>query len=218
MNATVAKFAPTAVILAASGACAWPHLGGSEPDTPPPAAAPGRAGGPEISLALLRPARVPRPDRDPFQDPEVVRNEARARLALLLKRLVRPRAAPGRAVGVAGAAGAVAGSKPAAAKAAEIDPREGLVLSATSAHERRGAAVINGRVYLTGDPVPCARSVEPCVLAAVRVDQVVLRHRGSSYPLGYPALAAASGRRSAPGADRAPARRPLTRKSGPPKK
>jgi len=215
MNATVAKFAPTAVVLAAAGSCAWPYLGGPEPEPEPqapPSASSGRAAGPEIPPALLKPARPPRPDRDPFQDPEVLRNEARERIALLLKRLVRP-AHP------AGSPAGAVGQRPAAPGAPRIDPREGLVLSATSAHDRRGAAVINGRVYLTGDPVPCARTREPSVLASVRPDRVILRHRGQSYPLDYPALSAAApaGRRPAPPA-RPPARGAGARKSPPARK
>jgi hypothetical protein len=45
---------------------------------------------------------------------------------------------------------------------------------------------------------------------------VILRHRGVSYPLGYPALAAATGR-GAHAANRAPARRAKPRKSNPPR-
>jgi hypothetical protein len=229
MNGSFVKLAPTVVILAAASACAWPYVGEAGPVAGATAAA---KAGSEVPLALLTTAPPPRPERDPFQDRELLRAQARAKLAELLKGLVKPRGAPKK-----GAPGQVAkaGAKPAGAKRAEVDPRDGLVLRATSVHGTRGVAVINGHTYATGDLVRDARPPEPCVLAEVRPDSAILLFQGERFPLGYPiptgrpsrsgnavtatqgGLASALGAKPPTGPARKLARKPAARKRNPPK-
>ncbi|MEI4883969.1 hypothetical protein, partial [Klebsiella pneumoniae] len=63
MAIPVLKAAPTAIVLVAAGACAWPYVGSSTDE----AAAPRQAPPPEIAAALLEPAVGTAFDRDPFQ-------------------------------------------------------------------------------------------------------------------------------------------------------
>ena len=219
MNPSVLKFGPNALILAAAGACAWPYTG--EPPLVPPVAASRVKADPEIPAELLMPPRMSRPPRDPFQDPEVLRNEARARISALLKGLIKPKPDP--------KSGPRTDATAAGAVFVRVDPRDGMVLSATSAHGRRGVAVINGKTYLAGDLVPCTGATDPCVLAEVRPNQAILRHRGKTYPLDYPIhpacaprdLAATADRDSASGRApevvRSPSRRAPVRRRNPPK-
>lgn len=178
------KVAPTAAILAAAGACAWPYVGTST-TTPPPAAA--NKAIPEISRALLKPTPPPKPERDPFLDPEVLRAEARERVVQSIKAFMASRFS---AIPNGKVAATKKRVKPGAAKAhVEKDPRDGLVLNATSAQAGHGVAVINGRAYVTGERVWEAMTVEPCILTEVHHRHAVLLHRGKSLTLGYTSLA-----------------------------
>ncbi len=188
MNANVLKFAPTAVILVAAMVCAWPYLGVSTPETPTTAE---KVALPEIAPTLLTLSKLPRPLRDPFLDLEIYRIEARKQITQALKELIKPIADPKKTRTVVKNGGTTTGTKLAGAKAIardapEIDPREGLVLRATSAHSQRGSAVINGHVYMIGDQIESARTIEPCVLAEVRPNQAVIKYRTKTYLLDYP--------------------------------
>lgn len=184
MNAVAVRLAPTAVALAAGVYVVWPYLGPSEAV---PAAAQTSTAAAELPEALLRPKLSPPPARDPFEDPQVVEEKARAavrkRLVDLVKRLETARKAAARPRGPAGRAGA--------------DPLDGLVLNATYAREGRGAAVINGRVYQTGQNVRPESVGDPCVLTRVGVHSVSIQCRGQERVLGY-VMAAPAARQARP--------------------
>lgn len=191
MSVPVLKLAPTAVILVASGACAWPYLGSFPPHPAAPAGATAAAASPEIPAALLRPAPAPRPERDPFQDQEQLRAEVRAALGKKLRALIDDKF--GGPKGGNRGPGRVAGRAVPAPAPREVDPREGLVLNATSVHGARGVAVVNGRPHRPGDTVGPARGGEPCVLEEVRAREVVLLHKGRRLTLGFRAAAGPAG-------------------------
>lgn len=188
MNALAAKLAPTAVVLAAGVYVAWPYVGPGGGLPAPPAAAADAA---ELAESLLRPVLAPPSTRDPFEDPEEtqsqVRDAIRKRLTDLVKRLEQARKAPrGPGAGPQGRGAA--------------DPLAGLVLNATYTREGRGAAVINGKVYRTGENVRPGSTLDACVLTSVGLQSVVLKYHGQDHVLKY-GLAAPGSRASA----RAPA-------------
>lgn len=181
MSVSVVKVAPTAVILAVSGACAWPYL---DLSTPPPLVPSKSAAVKEIPATLLKPTPSSKPVRDPFLDPEVLQTEAREKIRQTLRSLTTLRKA------VKTPATSTASKPPAnppARKVAEVDPRTGLVLNATSVHAQGGVAMINGRPYATGDWLRPPEVVAPCLLAEVRAREVVLLYKGRRLSLGYPA-------------------------------
>jgi hypothetical protein len=193
MKLPLMKLAPSAIILLASGACAWPYLGSMHPQ-PQRATADAPK---EIPSAILKPVLPPRPERDPFQDPELLRAEARVRLARAVQSFLSKHvvAKPtDRAIKEKAQAKAIAKAnektKAAAGSQAELDPRRGLILNATSVHETGGVAVINGRSYKRGEQLLLSRTGDPCVLQEVRTREVVLRHHGRSLTLGFPTVGA----------------------------
>lgn len=187
MNPIVIKLAPSAVVLLAGGYMTWPYVDSGSGAPPPTAAAPAV----RLPPTLLRPTLAPSPPRDPFEDAETMRLDARAAvrksLAAFTKSLAagrqkalaaatpkKPAPRPGQALKSPGAAGAAA------------DPLDGLVLNATYSGSGRGTAVINGRVYRTGQAVVAGGDPDGATtLGEVRLHSVVLRHQGHDYELKY---------------------------------
>ncbi len=138
-------------------------------------------------MDLLKPVLSPRPLRDPFADPEVFRAEARAKVNAMLKSWINSVRLPEKiASATRSEAKAAKGASAAAAAAAAADPRDGLILSATSRHAGKGGAIINGHAYLIGDLVRDARTAEPCFLAEVLSHRVSLECGGKRFLLDYP--------------------------------
>ncbi len=93
MNGSAAKNAPTVIVLVAAALCAWPYIGQPSTSTPTPAATKAAAATKAVKVAelpasLLNPPLVPRPSRDPYQDPEAHRVEARLKITSALSTLV----------------------------------------------------------------------------------------------------------------------------------
>ena len=189
MNALVIKLAPTALMLGVGGYLVRPYLGATAAPAVKAAAA---ANTSEIPDSLLQPTLAPSPLRHPFQDPiqdqARIRAEIRQRIGDLTKRIEAARKETKRtaATGRGGRSGGT-------------NVLSGLVLKATYTRDGKGAALINGRVFQTGENVRPEDHDEPCVLTEVRLQSVVLRHRGEDLVLKY-TLAAPGARAGAPGA------------------
>jgi hypothetical protein len=189
MNAdSVVKMVPTALVVGVVCYCAWPYIfGESEEQTikRPPVA--------EISTALLSPTVSPMPSRNPFQDAETARLAAKHKKAAAVLKTAGGKSAPGAksAAGkkkTAGASSSPAGNatktKP---QAAPSEMLRNFAVQATSVHDNQPLAVINGRVYQTGDslrwsgPTPGPR----CVVSHILRDKVLLQCAGKTYELKY---------------------------------
>jgi len=204
--ASAINVAPTAVILVASATCVWPYLMGEETTPPPVAPAVAKAGEKgkavsEITTDLLNPVLPPRPVRNPFIDREALRTEAHNRIAKMLKTFEEARA---KATRLEHAKHLAKTSKNFANKGNGLEAGKGvgmgegkpgvlensigeLVLGGTSVGTARGAAVINGKTYVTGDPIATADSSEKesVVLAEVHRGHVVLHYKGEKHELKY---------------------------------
>jgi hypothetical protein len=205
MNTLLVKVVPTAVVLAVGGYVVWPYLGpgGGGEAAPGPAVAaakPAKANAYEIPPELLRPAPVPPPARDPFDDPEerraLVREAVRQRLKDVVKQLEGRRRTRPSVPGQGGRGGAVDG------------PLSGLTLNATYIQGGRAAAVINGRVYRPGQHVADGGDPDALVLAEVRLHSIVLRQHGRDLELKYGGRPAAAGQARPAAGPPARARKP----------
>jgi hypothetical protein len=189
MQLSAIKIVPTAVILVASASATWPYveLEGASAQAPSSLKAAASAkSGPEIAAALLHPTIAPRPLRDPFIDADALQAEAKIKLGKLMKGLLdehRKRAKEQTLSKHPAVRGAVKGAN--AATESEADPAAGLVLNGTVASGSRGIAMINGKSYMTGEPVSEPGTVDPVILEEVLRDQIVLRHKGRKFPLTY---------------------------------
>ena len=179
MNPLVVKVVPTVLALAAGVYVVWPYLG---PGGGVPAAAKAAPAPPELADALLRPKLSAPPSRNPFVDPEdkraQARQEIRTWIAGLLNRVTTTRK---QAEKVAGGPHGGKGGR------GDLDPLDGLALNATYAREgaKAGAALINGRLFETGQNVRPDEPADPFELVEVRLHSVVLRHRGQNLELKY---------------------------------
>jgi hypothetical protein len=151
MNALAVKMVPTAVALAAGIYVVWPYIA---PGGGLPAAPAATAETTDLAEPLLRPKLPAPPLRDPFEDPEekqlLVREKIRKRVSDLVKRVELARKEAAKVAGERGAKGKTQGG-----------PLAGLALNATYNREEKGAAVINGRVFQTGENVRPEDPVEP---------------------------------------------------------
>ena len=185
------KVAPTLVILAVATFSLWPYLPTSE--TPPPAQA---AAAKELGASLLAP-EVGKPHaRNPFRDPEVVRQALAAKVVESVKSWSAQRKAAARTAklktSVAQKA-ADAGKKQAqkttghAPDPAVSDVRNLLTLNATYVQGSGGVALINDHLYEQGEAIKGIPSDKgPCLLSEVHHDEVVLNCKGSPLVLKYP--------------------------------
>jgi hypothetical protein len=191
MNPMVVKVVPTVLVLAAGAYVVWPYLG-SGGETPAAAAAAPEAA--ELADSLLRPKPSAPPARNPFEDPEDrharALKEVKSRMAELVKRVetARKQAALAASKSVTGLRGGKAGQ-------GGLDALAGLALNATYTREGKGAAVINGRVFQTGENVRPDRPDDACVLKQVSIHSVVLSQGGQDLVLKY-GMAAPAGRTS----------------------
>lgn len=165
MSRPISKLAPAAVVLVVAAWCCWPYLEGpkavtgveQQPDLP------------RITRSQLSPEVQPASERDPF----------------------RPVAAE-KADSPQGEESPPSSPLPVQEKAAEqqkdiTEILSGLVLGATYVQGDRRVALINGRVYQEGERLAIATPLaEPCVVAGISADRVLLLHRGRTVELIYP--------------------------------
>jgi hypothetical protein len=175
MSATLSKMAPTAIVFTLVVWCCWPYLEGPRQETEGQ-----QADLPRIGSSLLSPTVEPAPDRNPFQplhanqpDPPVSE-----------KPVARPPEQP-----------------PAPAKQDSTDIFQGLVLRAIYIQGDRRVALINDRVYAQGESLVISadsqghgtrpadgRVTDPCVVANISADKVLLLCRGRTVELKYAGL------------------------------
>jgi hypothetical protein len=186
MNATVIKFAPTAVALAVAGYVVWPYadLLGTAQGPPETAVAPKdkdpkAKGGFEVPRAMLGPELVPPPVRDPFDDPEERRGQARATINAWLKDLKKS------LDGSRNVRSGRPGPRRQGKGTAPDDPLDSLTLNATYIQEGKAAALINGRLCRPGQPIEAGGEPRAFVLREVRLHSVVLRNSGCDLELTY---------------------------------
>jgi hypothetical protein len=207
---SVVKMVPTALVVGVVCYCTWPYVFGESEEQ-----ATKRPPTTEISAALLSPTVSPMPSRNPFQDAETARRAATHKKASAVLKTAGGKSAPGRksAAGkkiIAGAGSSAAGNanktKPLAAPSEML---RSFAVEATSIHDNQPLAVINGRVYQTGDslrwsgPTPGPR----CVVSQILRDKVLLQCAGKTYELKYSDTArspssAAKGKSSGPPAEK----------------
>jgi hypothetical protein len=165
MSGTLGKMAPTAIVLVLAAWCCWPYLEG-----------PRSAGGvqqgdelPRITASLLSPDVKPAPERDPFQPFHASKADS-------------PEGKEPRAP--------LPGQKKAIAEKDDADIFSGLVLGAIYIQGDRRMALINGQVCRQGDPLAISASTtEPCIVAEISSDKVLLLYRGQTVELRYEGLA-----------------------------
>lgn len=162
MSRTIAKIMPMATVVALVSWWCWPYLEG--PDTV--AASRPKDELPRITDPLLSPDVEPTAPRDPFRPVHQEKTDS-------LEREPLPTPPP-------------AQPKP----PAEDQIREtlsGLVLGATYIQGDRRAALIDGRVYRQGEPLELSTPTpEPCVVAGIFPDKVLILHRGRTVEVTYP--------------------------------
>ena len=164
MKTSAIKLAPTLAVLAMAGYCCW-----LESDEPAAKQAGKKS---EFTLALLSPAAVPAPGRDPFQAAETAAlNEKpgpnRKEPAVPAKNATSPEARP--------AAGDLSHAV------------SGLALRATFLRGSRRLALINDRLYAEGEALVLSKAAEPpYVVAQVHADKVILQHGEDMVELKYP--------------------------------
>jgi len=164
MSGTLGKMAPTAILFMLLAWCCWPYLERPRSTTGV------RLGSdlPRITGTLLSPAVEPASARDPFQPPQTS----------------QPAPPPSR--------------KPTApppeqpkppAEARATDVLAGLSLGAIYIRGDRRVALINDRVYAQGERLDISASAaEPCTVAEISADKVLLLHRGQTVELKYAGL------------------------------
>ncbi len=162
MHELVGKFAPTAIVVALMVYCCWCCLCVPQPE--PVVLNEGDL--PQINSALLSPVIQPVPDRNPFRPLEAVK-------MVSAKGKVPTTAGPGQ-------------EEPATQRSiAEV--LSSLALNATYIQGNQRLAMIDGRVYRQGEPlaIPGESVTEPCVVARIAADKVLIRHRGQTVELKY---------------------------------
>ena len=167
MAITTGTVVRTAVVLGAVGYCAWPGDAASRPAQSDKL--------PAVSTAILSPAILPPPQRNPF------------------------RTADGAPLVPAGAAAAVSGATSRCARSAskgkaadraaadrQADPLASLRLDATSICGSQRIAMINGRLYQPGASVAGSdRSAAPLIVQQILSYKVLLCREGRVIELGY---------------------------------
>lgn len=164
MSGTLGKMAPAAIVFVLVGWCCWPYLEGPRP------AAEVQQGGnrPRIPGSLLSPTIDPAPDRNPFRPP-------RAEKAAPPESEEPTPPPPGQQ------------EAPAEEDGTDIFSR--LVLDAIYIQGDRRVALINGQVCEQGEPLAISASTtEPCIVAEISADKVLLLHRGKTVELKYGGL------------------------------
>lgn len=167
MNLTVAKVAPSAVVLAFVGYCMWPSLAelASDPQPKP------REKVPELAAALFSPAMSECPTQNPFGGSDAASLAAQAE--------------PGKASGKGPGAAADSGK---AAKADRSAGSDALTLNATCILGDQRLAVINGELYAPQQTL--STGVASYKVLSVSSHKVLLERGGKTVELTYADVAA----------------------------
>jgi hypothetical protein len=179
----IAKYAPTAIVLGVVGYCVWPYVAGSDS----PAGADSQAKMPEIAAALLSPKIEPSPPRDPFQSIEDVAAALTPESSNISKSAAKSAAKEPSAAGETGKS--ATNVKPETAATLKQNTSDmktalpqtgkpvlpgtdnstgGMTLGATCVRGDRGLALINGRIYASGETIK-----SPGVQEQYKVDRIL---------------------------------------------
>ena len=177
MAITTGTVVRTAVVLGAVGYCVWR----ADAVSAPASTGPGAAKLPAVASAVLTPAILPPPARNPFRtaDAQVLASTAAAGVAA--SRSTSHSGPSGSRAKSADRAssGRTAGKRPA-------DPFATLRLNATSICGGQRMAMINGRLYLPGASLAgSSRSAGTLVVEQILPYKVLLRGEGRVIELGY---------------------------------
>lgn len=165
MSGTLGKMAPAAIVFVLVGWCCWPYLEAPRVATEVPQG----VKTPRISGSQLSPAVEPASGRDPFRP------------------LRAEKADPPESKEPAPPPPPAQGEAP--AKEQSTDIFRGLVLDAIYIQGDRRVALINGQVCEQGEPLPISASTtEPCIVAEISADKVLLLHREQTVELKYGGL------------------------------
>ncbi len=165
MSGTFGRIVPTAIVLVLVAWCCWPYLEGERPAT---GVQPGD-NSPRITASLLSPDVKPAPERNPFQPFHASKADS-------------PEGKEPRAP--------LPGQEEAIAEKDDTDIFSGLVLGAIYIQGDRRMALINGQVCRQGEPLEISASTtEPCIVAEISSDKVLLLYRGQTVELRYEGLA-----------------------------
>ncbi|MDG3007709.1 hypothetical protein [Paludisphaera mucosa] len=171
MKDLVGTLVPPMIALAATGWAVWPYL---ESPVPSPIS---RTRVAEISSDSLATVPGRTPDRDPFSFTGSSAADESADATKSGPGGRAPKARPADAILKVGRA--------------EVDILAALPgkvsLSATSIHDSRRMAVLNGRVYAEGESVQGLDAPGPVVLAAIHPASVGLRYGGKDVEIAFPA-------------------------------
>lgn len=221
MTATIGKFAPCAIVLAAVAYCCWPYLEdeGHRPGTEKERKLP------EIAASVLKPKIEPYPGRDPFGMIGNVDIFKVLQAAENKKDAAQPASATGtKTLTVNGEHVAAETTKVPAStqdlearrKAAEIELKVALnsvALNATYLHGENRVAVINNLLFAKGETLDKANlSVRSIKVSEIYPHKVVLEREGQTIELGYPDIAS----KSDPAARNAAAAAPAAKAVAPP--
>jgi hypothetical protein len=162
MAISAGKVAPSLVVLAFAGYCAWPSLSEMTAEAPPPAA----VKVPELSPALFAPSLPARPAKNPWGGLD----EA----ALAATKASRKAAKP---------------STPGTAKQG-ADSLNGLRLEATCILGNQRMALINGQLYAPQKTASAGNSSTPFRVISVSANKVLLECKGKTVELTYEGIVA----------------------------
>ncbi len=165
MSGTFGRIVPTAIVLVVVAWCCWPYLEGAR-----------LAGGvqpgdklPRITASLLSPDVKPAPERNPFQPFQTKKADP--------PESENPEEPP-------------PDQEETIAEEDNVDIFSGLVLGAIFIQGDRRMALINGQICRQGGPlVISASTTEPCIVAEISSDKVLLLYRGQTVVLRYEGLA-----------------------------
>jgi len=181
MKITFEQIAPSAVVMAFAGYCAWPSLSAlmSEPPPPPP-----QRKTAALTDASFTPKLPPMPTKNPFggRDAATLAAEREKALAAALAAAKEAEAAAAAAAASDKAEETVAADGPAS-------PLDGLRLDGTFLVGDRRWAVINGRVYGRLDDLATDNSKYPLQVADVLPHKVLLKYKGRNLELAYSNIA-----------------------------
>ena len=161
MSELLGKMGPTAIVAALTVWCCWTYLGkaGSDVGLQEPSELP------RIALPLLEPAIPAVCDRDPFRPPETKKTVSIESEKPRAPEPVQKNPAPEKTI---------------------ADLLSGLALNATYIGADKRMALISGQLCRQGEPLAISDSTtEPCIVAEICEQKVLIRHRGRTMELTY---------------------------------
>jgi hypothetical protein len=191
MAISAGKVAPSVVVLALVGYCAWPSVSELMSDPPPPKQ-PVKV--PELAAALLSPTLPARPTKNPWGGLDVASLAAAKEAAkeAAKKDAAKEAAAKEAAKEAAKMDAAKAADKTAGAPAGSatakkpVDPLDSLKLEATCTLGNQRLAMINGQLYAPQDRLSTANSsLPPFRIVSVFPNKVLLECKGKTVELTY---------------------------------